>query len=422
MQLEIVSPERTLLTADVESVIVPGTDGSFQMLDNHAPIVSTLVKGTVKILGDINISDLIKYHFNHGLEATLTAVNPPGRFGALELKNYSKSHNLVNGFKEKPIGESGWINGGYFVLNSNVFDYIKKGKLTYDSQLSVSSVAASRSPSKLYLEAGSNIKVKDAVNALIIKSANDVATVVAENISGTEKEFAKLMTSYAKNLGMNNTTFKNASGLPNRAQLTTARDIAKLSHALISNFPDEYKLFNQTKFSYKGKTYKTHNKLMLSYEGADGIKTGYIKASGFQLAFSAVRDDKRLIGILFGGDTGNQRNKSLKIIMDKEFAELNITSIVNEKKIVKQESKKIETDSYSIVVGTFKYRNNAEKQIKLIRNKYPVSTRDKISNVVLIKVSGKQLYESRFENFSKKEAYDACKRLEKYDRDCFVRS
>ena len=108
--------------------------------------------------------------------------------------------------------------------------------------------------------------------------------------------------------------------------------------------------------------------------------------------------------------------------MDKEFSELNITSNVNEKKIVKQEVKKIETDSYSIVVGTFKYRNNAEKQIKLIRNKYPVSTRDKISNVVLIKVSGKQLYESRFENFSKKEAYDACKRLEKYNRDCFVRS
>ena len=170
-----------------------------------------------------------------------------------------------------------------------VFDYIKKGKLSYDSQLSVSNIAASRSPSKLYLEAGSSIKVRDAINALIIKSANDVATVVSENISGSEKEFAKLMTSYAKNLGMNNTTFKNASGLPNRAQLTTARDIAKLSHALISNFPEEYKLFSKRKFTYKGKTYKTHNKLMLSYDGADGIKTGYIKASGFQLAFSAVR-------------------------------------------------------------------------------------------------------------------------------------
>ncbi len=302
-----------------------------------------------------------------------------------------------------------------------VFDYIKKGKLSFDSQLSVSSVAASRSPSKLYLEEGSSIKVRDAVNALIIKSANDVATVVAENISGTEKEFAKLMTQYAKKLGMRSTTFKNASGLPNRAQLTTARDIAKLSHSLISNFPNEYKLFSNTKFSYKGKNYKTHNKLMLSYEGADGIKTGYIKASGFQLAFSAVRDNKRLIGIIFGGDTGTQRNKSLKIIMDKEFAELNIKTNNNKKEIVKKEIKEIKKNNYSIVVGTFKYKNNAEKQIKLIKNKYPVSTKDKNSNVVFIKVSGKQLYESRFENFSKKEAYTACKRLKKYGRDCFVR-
>ena len=234
------------------------------------------------------------------------------------------------------------------------------------------------------------------------------------------------MTSYAKNLGMNNTTFKNASGLPNRAQLTTARDIAKLSHALILNFPEEYKLFSKTKFTYKGKTYKTHNKLMVSYNGADGIKTGYIKASGFQLAFSAVRDNNRLIGIIFGGDTGSQRNKSLKIIMDKEFAELNIKTKSSNKKIVKKDeipNKKIEKkkNTYSIVVGTFKYRNNAEKQIKLIKSKYPVSTKDKISNVVLIKVSGKQLYESRFENFSKKEAYTACKRLKKYNRDCFVR-
>ena len=302
-----------------------------------------------------------------------------------------------------------------------VFDYIKKGKLSFDSQLSVSSVAASRSPSKLYLEEGSSIKVRDAVNALIIKSANDVATVVAENIAGTEKEFAKLMTQYAKKLGMRSTTFKNASGLPNRAQLTTARDIAKLSHSLISNFPNEYKLFSNTMFSYKGKTYKTHNKLMLSYEGADGIKTGYIKASGFQLAFSAVRDNKRLIGIIFGGDTGSQRNKSLKIIMDKEFAELNIKPNNNKKEKVKKEIKEVKKNNYSIVVGTFKYKNNAEKQIKLIKSKYPVSTKDKISNIVLIKVSGKQLYESRFENFSKKEAYTACKRLKKYGRDCFVR-
>ena len=303
-----------------------------------------------------------------------------------------------------------------------LFDRLEKNQITNQTKLKVSRIAASRSPSKLYLEEGSTIKVEDAIMALIIKSANDVATVVAENISGTEREFAKLMTSYARNLGMSNTTFKNASGLPNRAQLTSARDISILSHALISNFPEKYKLFNTQKFTYNGKTYKTHNKLMLSYEGADGIKTGYIRASGFQLAFSAVRNNKRLIGVIFGGDTGSQRDKSLKIIMDKEFAELGINKKETKKTIVKKETKKIDPDSYSIVVGTFKYRNNAEKQIKLIQSKYPKTTTAKKSSVVLIKVSGKQLYESRFENFSKQEAYTACKRLKKYNRDCFIRS
>ena len=302
-----------------------------------------------------------------------------------------------------------------------LFDQLKKGQLTNQTKLKVSRIAASRSPSKLYLEEGTNIKVEDAIMALIIKSANDVATVVAENIAGTEKEFAKLMTSYARKLGMTNTTFKNASGLPNRAQFTTARDISILSHALIYNFPKKYKLFNTQKFTHKGKTYKTHNKLMLSYEGADGIKTGYIRASGFQLAFSAVRDNKRLIGVIFGGDTGKQRDRSLKIIMDKEFAELGISKKETKTNIVIKETKKIESNSYSIVVGTFKYRNSAEKQIKLIKSKYPKTTNTKTSNIVLIKVSGKQLYESRFENFSKKEAYAACKRLKKYNRDCFIR-
>ncbi len=302
-----------------------------------------------------------------------------------------------------------------------MFDQIEKGLIDYKTKLKVSKIASSRSPSKLYLEAGSYIKVEDAIMALIIKSANDVATVVAENISGTEKEFAKLMTRYARNLGMTSTTFKNASGLPNRAQLTTARDISILSHALISNFPKEYKLFSKQNFTYNGKTYKTHNKLMLSYEGADGIKTGYIKASGFQLAFSAVRNNKRLIGVIFGGDSGKQRNRSLKIIMDKEFAELGINKKEKKSLIVKKEAKKTKTNPYSIVVGTFKYRNSAEKQLKLIKSKYPKTTTDRKANIVLIKVSGKQLYESRFENFSKKEAYLACKRLKKYNRDCFVR-
>ncbi len=305
-----------------------------------------------------------------------------------------------------------------------VFDYIKKGILNYEDEMLVSSTAASRSPSKLYLEAGSKIKVRDAIDALIIKSANDVATVVAENISGSEKEFAKLMTKYARNIGMKNTTFKNASGLPNRGQLTTARDIYTLSYSLIKNFPKEYKLFGQTSFEWKGKVYKTHNKLMLKYNGADGIKTGYIKASGFQLAFSAVRKNKRVIGVYFGGDSSKQRNDRLEFYMNSAFKKLNVENTIIQNVENKKNNKKqfsVKKNEYSIVVGTFKYKKNAERQIKLIKSKYPVSTNGKEAKVVFIEVSGKQLYESRFMNFTKKDAYQACKRLAKYGRDCFVR-
>ena len=166
---------------------------------------------------------------------------------------------------------------------------------------------------------------------------------------------------------------------------------------------------------WKGKTYKTHNKLMLNYQGADGIKTGYIKASGFQLAFSAKRNNRRLIGVYFGGDSGKKRDNSLKIIMDKVFGKPNL-----EKESLNQNKTNIQ-NSYSIVVGTFKFKKNAEKQIALIKNKYPKTTKSKISKIFSIKNNGKKLYESRFEFFSKKEAYSACKLLKKYNRDCFVR-
>ena len=295
-----------------------------------------------------------------------------------------------------------------------VFDHLNNNKLSWDAKMKVSETAASRSRSKLYLEKDSSINVRDAVMALIVKSANDAATVIAEHIAGTERDFAKLMTKYAKQIGMNKTTFKNASGLPNRAQLTTARDMATLSYFLIRNFPEEYKLFKKERFVWKDKTYKNHNKLMKSYEGADGIKTGYIKASGFQLAFSAVRKEKRLIGVYFGGDTGKQRDKSLAFLMNKEFGELNI----NTKKI---EESVPSSGNYKIVVGTFKYKKNAEKHLKLIKRKYPKTTSNKDAHIVLIKSNGKHLYESRFKYFTKKDAKSACTRLKKYKRDCFIR-
>ena len=205
------------------------------------------------------------------------------------------------------------------------------------------------------------------------------------------------MTKYSRNIGMKKTTFRNASGLPDKRQMTTARDISILSYSLINNFPKEYSLFKTEKFVWKGKTYKTHNKLMKSYLGADGIKTGYIRASGYQLAFSAVRENKRLIGIYFGGDSSKHRNQALAFLMNKEFNELNI--IPNKK--IKNNNQNI--GNYQIVVGTFKYKKNAERHLRLIKKKYPKTTANKKAVVVLIKSNGRQLYESRFQFFSKKK-------------------
>ena len=298
------------------------------------------------------------------------------------------------------------------------FDYLKKNKLSWDTEMKVSKTAASRSCSCIDIKEGDKISVENAVMALIVKSANNVATVISEHISDSERNFAKLMTAYASNIGMKKTTFKNASGLPNRAQMTTARDISILSYKMIKNFPDNYKLFKTKKFIWKGKTYKTHNRLMQSYEGADGIKTGYIRASGFQLAFSAIRNDKRLIGVYFGGDTSKQRNQRLAFLMNKAFNKLDKTS---SKEIIKKDTSKIINKKYKIVVGTFKYKKNAEKHLKLIKSKYPKTTYNKLAKVSLIKNNGKQLYESRFQFYSIKNAKIACKRLKKYKRDCFIR-
>lgn len=302
-----------------------------------------------------------------------------------------------------------------------IFDHLKNNKISWNTKMIVSKIAASRSCSCLDIKVGDKISVEDAVMALIVKSANNVATVISEHISGSERNFSKLMTQYALDIGMNKTTFKNASGLPNRAQMTTARDISILSYKIIKNFPNEYKLFKTKKFIWKGKTYKTHNHLMKSYQGADGIKTGYIRASGFQLAFSAIRNDKRLIGVYFGGDTGKQRNQRLSFLMNKAFEELNITSKKKVIKIIKKETSKVKNKEYLMVVGTFKYKKNAEKQLKLIKSKYPKTTKNKIAKISLIESNGKKFYESRFLFFSKKDAKKACKRLKKYKRDCFIR-
>ena len=201
-----------------------------------------------------------------------------------------------------------------------VFDALDRGKLKLNQRLRVSRRAQGMAPSKLGLKRGQSITVKDAILALITKSANDVAVVVAESLGKTEINFAKMMTRKARSLGMRKTRFRNASGLPNRRQVSTARDMATLARKLITDFPQFYHLFKTQRFSYKRRTYRNHNRLLRAYPGVDGIKTGYIRASGFNLVASTKRYGRRLIGVVFGGKSAKSRDRHMRKLFERAYA------------------------------------------------------------------------------------------------------
>ena len=193
-----------------------------------------------------------------------------------------------------------------------VFDQMERGKLSLNTQMRVSSNAASKQPSKLYVKAGSTISVENAIKALVTKSANDVATTIAEHIGGSEAGFGRMMTQKAHGLGMKATTFRNPSGLPDSRQVTTARDMATLGIALREHFPREFRYFNTRSFTYAGKRYGNHNRLLGNVTGVDGIKTGYTRASGFNLVSSVERDGRSIVAVVLGGRTSASRNEQMK--------------------------------------------------------------------------------------------------------------
>ena len=203
-----------------------------------------------------------------------------------------------------------------------LFEAIDNGRLGLGSKMTVSKRAARQPASKLGVAAGSTVTVEQAIRALVVKSANDVAVVVAETLGGTERKFAEKMTAKARALGMSRTTFRNASGLPNRAQQSTARDMARLARALMRDFPHRYHYFDDRRFRYAGKNHRSPNRLLGQYRGLDGIKTGYIRASGFNLVASAERDGRRIIAVVFGGKTARSRNNHMVNLLDLGFTRL----------------------------------------------------------------------------------------------------
>lgn len=199
------------------------------------------------------------------------------------------------------------------------FELIERDRLSYNSRIKISAQAATQPPSKLELNAGDTISVRDAVGALVTKSANDIAVALAEHFGGSESNFARLMTRKAREIGMSRTTFKNASGLPDSEQTTTARDIITLALRLQDDFPIHYKVFATRSFAFNGATHRNHNTLLYHYRGTDGIKTGYTRISGFNLVSSVRRDGRHLVAAVFGGRTAGQRNAEMRTILDRAF-------------------------------------------------------------------------------------------------------
>jgi D-alanyl-D-alanine carboxypeptidase len=201
-----------------------------------------------------------------------------------------------------------------------LFELIEQGRLSLTSTIRFSANAAGAQPSRLEVEEGAEITVADAIRALIVKSANDVAIAVAEHIAGTEGQFAELMNRKAEELGMNHTEFRNASGLPDPEQVTTARDMVTLALRLHDRFPRYYPLFATRTFTWGSETYRNHNTLLFRYQGLEGLKTGYIRASGFNLVAAARRGKKHVFVAYFGGKTAALRNVAVRAQLDAAFA------------------------------------------------------------------------------------------------------
>ncbi len=200
-----------------------------------------------------------------------------------------------------------------------LFDALRDGKLTMSSQLRVSEHAADQSPTKLGLSPGDTISVADAIGAIVTKSANDMAVTVAEALSGSEEEFARRMTQKARTIGMLNTTFRNASGLPNPDQKTTAQDLIILGKSILADHPERCKVFATKYFQYDGEIHRNHNTMLFSYEGMEGMKTGFTSASGFNLLATAKRGDKRLLAVVLGGASSGARNAAMRNILDASW-------------------------------------------------------------------------------------------------------
>ena len=311
-----------------------------------------------------------------------------------------------------------------------LFEALQRGEVSLNSKFEVSARAAGQPNAKLGLRKGRHIRVRDAILALVVKSANDVATVVAEGLASSEVAFAKLMTLKARALGMKRTSFRNASGLPNRRQLSTARDMALLARALYLDFPRYYEFFAVTNFRYGGKTYRSHNKFVSSYDGADGLKTGYIRSSKFNLAASAKRNGQRLFAVVLGASSPDRRDRQMANLLDDAFADLAKTRVATAAPAAYSGGmplpppKKPMIDTvgapWAIQVGAFSHSDAAYAAVKTSLKHIPGIVATAAALIVPVAEGDGGLYRARFVGLSWREAQRACRILVRKRLDCEV--
>jgi len=318
------------------------------------------------------------------------------------------------------------------------FNAIENGNLSMSDKLKISPIAAGRSPSRLGLNAGDVIDVKTCVLASIVKSANDCATALGEALSnGNEREFALMMTKTAQKLGMKNTTFKNASGLNHSEQKTTARDMALLGLAIYHHFPKYYPLFSLSSFEYNGQTIEGHNNLLKTFDGADGMKTGYTSTAGFNIVTSAKRDGHRVIVVAMGYKKADDRDEKVASMMSnvfdhlKEKTPLDIQKLKvaietpkgGQKKQAITYAQAIQTpekpkSDYAIKIGAFSNYDKALQHAKSVQQQF--SSKLSAQNIRIDKLAsnGKTLYRAQIIGLNSNDAERLCTALKNKRQEC----
>ncbi len=300
-----------------------------------------------------------------------------------------------------------------------LFEALDEDRVTLATRLAVSARAAGQPASKLGLKRGQTIAVGDAIMALAVKSANDVATVVAEALGGEEWRFAQTMTRKARALGLRKTAFRNASGLYNRRQLTTARDVAMLARALMRDFPKRYHYFSTPSFRYRGKTYRNHNRL-LARSGVDGLKTGYIRASGFNLAASAERNGRRVIAVVLGASSPKTRNREAAALLARGFSRARVIRVATPPPPPPRKPIVVANARWAIQVGAYAHADGAYGALDRARPHIPGIVARADTVVVPVEQGDAGLFRARFVGVSEREARRACRILVRRKLVCEV--